>query len=61
MERESLPVTEEELVIEEADAWFEYLEVTRTCAGSERYDEVEPEAWAQLRKRLRVLRPSSEA
>ena len=46
---------EELLMIEEADAWFEYLEATRvqseTC-----YAEVEPWAWARLSQRLRAVR-----
>jgi hypothetical protein len=58
---------EELLLIEEADAWFEYLEATR--AQSEvRYHEVEPWAWARLGQRLRAvrakrakLRPAAEA
>ena len=46
---------EELLMIEEADAWFEYLEATR--AQSEvRYQEVEPWAWARLSQRLRAVR-----
>ena len=43
------------LLIEEADAWFEYLEAT--CSQSEvRYQEVEPWAWARLSQRLRAVR-----
>ena len=43
------------LLIEEADAWFEYLEAIR--AQSEvRYQEVEPWAWARLMQRLRAVR-----
>jgi hypothetical protein len=46
---------EELLLIEEADAWFEYLEATR--AQSEvRYQEVEPWAWARLAQRLRAVK-----
>jgi hypothetical protein len=46
---------EELLLIEEADAWFEYLETTR--AQSEvRYCEVEPWAWARLSQRLHAIR-----
>jgi hypothetical protein len=46
---------EELLLIEEADAWFEYLEAT--CAQSEvRYQEVEPWAWARLTQRLRAVK-----
>ncbi len=48
---------EELLQIEEADAWFEYLEATRAVAGRrERYEEVEPWAWARLCVRLRAIR-----
>ena len=37
----------ERLLIEEADAWFEYLEVTRGQSAL-RYVEVEPWAWSRL-------------
>ena len=54
------------LEIEEADAWFEYLEATRSQSES-RYKEVEPWAWARLSQRLRAiktrrakLRPAAE-
>jgi hypothetical protein len=43
------------LLIEEADAWFEYLESTRSQPLS-RYGEVEPWAWARLSQRLRSIR-----
>ncbi len=43
----------EALAIEEADAWFEYLEAVRAHLHSGRYDEVEPWAWARLSQRLR--------
>jgi len=43
------------LQIEEADAWFEYLEATRAQAET-RYAEVEPWAWARLNQRLRAVR-----
>jgi hypothetical protein len=43
------------LMIEEADAWFEYLEATRGQTEV-RYGEVEPWAWARLRQRLRAIR-----
>jgi hypothetical protein len=43
------------LLIEEADAWFEYLEATRNQSAS-RYGEVEPWAWARLSQRLRAIR-----
>ena len=55
------------LLIEEADAWFEYLEATRAQSKA-RYHEVEPWAWARLGQRLRAvrakrakLRPAAEA
>jgi hypothetical protein len=48
--------TEEELAIEEADAWFEYLETTRAEASSNRYHEVEPWAWARLSQRLKAVK-----
>jgi hypothetical protein len=44
---------EEALAIEEADAWFEYLEAVRAHNANGRYDEIEPWAWARLRQRLR--------
>jgi hypothetical protein len=43
------------LLIEEADAWFEYLEATRGQTVL-RYKEVEPWAWARLSQRLRAIR-----
>ena len=43
------------LLIEEADAWFEYLEATRGETAL-RYAEIEPWAWARLRQRLRTIR-----
>ena len=46
---------EELLLIEEADAWFEYLEATRAQTAL-RYKEVEPWAWARLSQRLRAIR-----
>jgi hypothetical protein len=46
---------EELLLIEEADAWFEYLEATRAQSAL-RYSEVEPWAWARLSQRLRAVR-----
>jgi hypothetical protein len=45
----------EALAIEEADAWFEYLESTQAEISSGRYEEVEPWAWARLRQRLRTV------
>ena len=47
-------LAEELLQIEEADAWFEYLEATRG-QSERRYGEVEPWAWARLRQRLRAV------
>lgn len=52
MEREH---TREALTIEEADAWFEYLEATQAEIGTGRYDEMEPWAWARLHQRLRAV------
>jgi hypothetical protein len=46
---------EELLLIEEADAWFEYLEATRGQSEL-RYGEIEPWAWARLRQRLRAVK-----
>ncbi len=46
---------EELLMIEEADAWFEYLESTRNQSET-RYRELEPWAWARLNQRLRAIR-----
>jgi len=46
---------EELLLIEEADAWFEYLEATRGQTEP-RYREVEPLAYARLSQRLRAVR-----
>ena len=43
------------LLIEEADAWFEYLEATRGQTAV-RYQEIEPWAWSRLRQRLRAIR-----
>ncbi len=45
---------EELLLIEEADAWFEYLEATRGQSDT-RYGELEPWAWARLMQRLRAI------
>ena len=42
------------LLIEEADAWFEYLEATRGQSET-RYRELEPWAWARLNQRLRAI------
>lgn len=46
---------EELLEIEEADAWFEYLETTRD-QSAKRYQEIEPWAWSRLTLRLRGIR-----
>ncbi len=43
------------LLIEEADAWFEYADATKSEAGA-RYAEIEPWAWARLQQRLRLVR-----
>jgi hypothetical protein len=43
------------LLIEEADAWFEYLAATRG-QGDARYGQIEPWAWARLSQRLRVIK-----
>jgi hypothetical protein len=43
------------LLIEEADAWFEYLEATRAQTPL-RYGEIEPWAWARLTQRLRAIK-----
>jgi hypothetical protein len=45
----------EVLLIEEADAWFEYLAATRSQSAV-RYQELEPWAWARLSQRLRAIR-----
>ena len=46
---------EELLTIEEADAWFEYLEATRGQTEL-RYLEIEPWAWSRLSQRLRAIK-----
>jgi hypothetical protein len=60
MEAEKLSAREEELVIEEADAWFEYLEATQAQARTMRYAEIEPWAWARLNQRLRAVEHKRE-
>jgi hypothetical protein len=45
---------QELLLIEEADAWFEYLAATRGQSAV-RYRELEPWAWARLSQRLRAI------
>ena len=48
---------EELLQIEEADAWFEYLEsIKNLSTQAQRYQEVEPWAWARLNQRLRTIK-----
>jgi hypothetical protein len=42
------------LLIEEADAWFEYADATKGQTAA-RYAEIEPWAWARLQNRLRAL------
>ena len=54
-----IELAEELLQIEEADAWFEYLEATRAQSET-RYAEVEPWAWARLSQRLRQVRRRRE-
>src|SRR2546421_3543620 len=49
----SMTEAHELLLIEEADAWFEYLEATRGQSAL-RYADLEPWAWARLRQRLRA-------
>jgi len=46
---------EELLMIEEADAWFEYGEAIRGQTEA-RYLELEPWAWARLQQRLRAIK-----
>ena len=48
------PEAHELLLIEEADAWFEYADATKGQAGS-RYAEIEPWAWARLQNRRRAI------
>jgi hypothetical protein len=43
------------LLIEEADAWFEYLDATKPQSDL-RYKEIEPWAWARLTQRLREVK-----
>ena len=47
-------LAQELLQIEEADAWFEYLEATRGQTET-RYAELEPWAWVRLGQRLRAV------
>jgi len=46
---------EELLLIEETDAWFEYLEAARSQSAA-RYRELEPWAWARLMQRMRAIK-----
>ena len=55
----SMREAEELLMIEEADAWFEYLEATRNQTET-RYGEIEPWAWSRLNQRLRAIRTRRE-
>jgi hypothetical protein len=55
MTTEERCTADEALVIEEADAWLEYLESTQAEISTGRYDDIEPWAWARLRQRLRAL------
>ena len=55
MASEETQGAQEALAIEEADAWFEYLEAVRAHSQTNRYDEVEPWAWARLMQRLRAV------
>jgi len=43
------------LQMEEAEAWFEYLEATRG-QPQVRYAETEPWAWIRLKDRLRTIK-----
>ena len=52
-------LAEELLQLEEADAWFEYLESTKGQTET-RYTEVEPWAWARLNQRLRAVEGKRE-
>ena len=52
---ESTHEAQELLAIEEADAWFEYLESVRSHSHTDSYEEVEPWAWARLTQRLRIV------
>jgi hypothetical protein len=49
------PEAEELLLIEEADAWFEYLEAIRD-QSEHRYKDIEPWAWSRLTQRLRGIK-----
>ncbi len=55
MPTENSRAAHEALAIEEADAWFEYLEAVRAHSRTDRYEEIEPWAWVRLTQRLRVV------
>jgi len=55
MSTEDMRSQGEALALEEADAWFEYLESIRAEDATGRYEEVEPWAWARLKQRLRAV------
>lgn len=61
MEADKSSTFDEEFALEEADAWFEYLEATQAQARTIRYAEVEPWAWARLNQRLRAVERKREA
>ena len=56
MSAEQMLSDHEALAIEEADAWFEYLEVTQGRDRLRAYHEIEPWAWARLSQRLRAVK-----
>ena len=56
MDAQDSAADREALAIEEADAWFEYLEATRYQLRNGRYDEVETWAWGRLNQRLAAVR-----
>lgn len=56
----SRELAEELCSIEEADAWFEYLEETRGIQES-RYSETESWAWAKLQRHLKAVKERRDA
>ena len=52
MSTEDVRDAQQALAIEEADAWFEYLDAVRRRIPTGRYEEVESWAWARLTQRL---------
>jgi hypothetical protein len=52
MRTEDMRDAEKALAIEEADAWFEYLEAVRHRLPTGSYEDVESWAWARLTQRL---------